>query len=250
MRTPPGRPTIARVRLRDLVPRAVRERLDLHSRAVLHFVEDTAASLPRDALVLDAGAGEGPYRGLLSHVRYVALDDRRGDAGWDYARLSAVGDLRRMPFRDAVFDAVLCTETLEHLTDPQDVLREVARVLRPGGRLHMTAPLSFREHQEPHDYFRYTRHGLRLLLERAGLRPLRIDPEGGYFALLGDKIQPLHRHLFGKDRNVVWKVLFLPLHPVSLVLFTLAAPALCALLDPLDRRRRHTTGFLVVAERP
>lgn len=238
------------MRLRDLVPQGVRERLDLHARAVLRFVRDTAASLPRDARVLDAGAGESPYRSLLAHVRYVALDDRRGDAGWDYGRLDVVGDLRRMPLRDESFDAVLCTETLEHLTDPQDVLREVARVLRPGGRLHMTAPLSFREHQEPHDYFRYTRHGLRLLLERAGLSVVRIDPEGGYFRLLGDKIQPLHRHLFAKDRALVWKALFLPLHPVSLVLFTLVAPAACAALDPLDRRRRHTTGFLVVAERP
>jgi SAM-dependent methyltransferase len=180
----------------------------------------------------------------------VALDDRRGEAKWDYGGLDAVGDLLRMPFRDGAFDAVLSTETLEHLTDPADFLRETARVLRPGGRLWLTAPLQFREHQEPHDYFRYTRHGVRLLLDRAGLAAEAVEPEGGYFRFLGDKIQPAHRHLFRKDRALVWKIVFLPLQPVSMLLFTVFAPAVCAALDPLDRERRHTTGFLVTAVKP
>lgn len=217
---------------------------------MLHFVEDTARALPPGSRLLDAGAGEGPYRPLFAHIRYVGIDDRRGDRAWDYGGLDAVGDLRRLPFREGAFDAVLCTETLEHLTDPQDVLNEVARVLRAGGTLHLTAPLHFREHQEPHDYFRYTRHGLQLLIERAGLRPRTIEPEGGYFRMLGDKIQPAHRHLFRKDRALVWKILFLPLHPFSLLFFTVLAPAICVLLDPLDPRRKHTTGFHVVAEKP
>ena len=161
-----------------------------------------------------------------------------------------MGDLRRIPLRNGAVDAVFCTETLEHLTDPQDFLKEVARVLKPGGRLFMTAPLTFREHQEPHDYFRYTRHGVRLLLDRAGLSPVSIEPEGGYFAMLADKVQAAHRVLFQKDRHVVWKVAFLILQPLSMLFFTVLIPLICTALDPLDRRRKHTTGFLVIAERP
>lgn len=244
------RPPLPTMRLRSLLPRRLRRRLDLHRTSVSRFVARVAAEIPPGALVLDAGAGEGPYRPLFAHARYVGIDDGRGDVRWDYSGLGISGDLLRLPVRDGVADAVLCTETLEHVTDPGPFVAELARVLRPGGRLYMTAPLSFKEHQQPHDYFRYTRYGLRLLLERAGLETLEVEPEGGYFRFLGDKIQPLHRHLFDKRRRLVWRILFLPLQPLSMLAFTVVAPALLAKLDPLDRRRIHTTGFQVVARRP
>lgn len=238
------------MRLRDLLPRSLRDRLDLHRSAVDAFVARSAASVPEGAKVLDAGAGEAPHRHLWGHTRYLTVDDGRGDGRWDYGRLSLVGDLLTLPIRDGSVDVVVSTETLEHLTDPDVFLAEVRRVLRPGGRLLMTAPLAFKEHQQPHDFFRYTRYGLALLLERAGLEPERVEPEGGYFLFLGDKIQPAHRYLFHKDRALVWKILFLILQPFSMLFFTVFVPWLCILLDPLDRKRDHTTGFLVEARRP
>ncbi len=209
-----------------------------------------SSELPAGTSVLDAGAGEGPYRELFAETRYVAVDDGRGDERWDYRGLHVSGDLLRLPIGDGAFDAVLATETLEHLTDPGAFVAEAARVLRPGGQLFMTAPLSFKEHQQPHDYFRFTRYGLQLLLERAGLEATSVEPEGGYFRFLGDKIQPAHRYLFSKDRALVWRILFLILQPFSMIFFTVLVPGLCALLDPLDRKRVHTTGFLVTATKP
>jgi len=238
------------MRLRSILPRRLRDRLDLHRTSVSRFVRWVASEVPDRAWVLDAGAGEGPYRSLFAHARYVGVDDGRGDDRWDYTGLAITGDLLQMPIRDGSIDVVLSTETLEHVTDPGPFVAELARVLRPGGRLYLTAPLSFKEHQQPHDYFRYTRYGLTLLLERAGLEPISVDPEGGYFRFLGDKIQPLHRYLFHKRRRLIWRILFLPLHPFSMLFFTVLAPAVLAKLDPLDKRRIHTTGFQVVARRP
>jgi ubiquinone/menaquinone biosynthesis C-methylase UbiE len=155
-------------KLQRLMPPALR-------RHVLHFdcaIEDAvlafASSLAPDARVLDAGAGESRHRRHFGAQRYVALDLAVGDAQWNYAALDVLGDLGQLPLRDACCDAALNIVTLEHVRDPQGVLRELARVTRPGGRLLIAVPHEWEEHQTPHDYFRYTRYGLRHLLETGG----------------------------------------------------------------------------------
>ena len=114
--------------------------------------------------------------------RYVGmdLDPRR--------RPDVIGSAEHLPFRDGVADTVLCTEVLEHCPDPEAVLREIARVLRPGGVLVLTTPMCWNLHYEPHDYFRFTRYGLALLAGRAGLRIVRVERIGGCFALCGARL--------------------------------------------------------------
>jgi SAM-dependent methyltransferase len=73
-----------------------------------------------------------------------------------------------LPFRDRTFDAAICSEVLEHVPDDVAVLREVARVMKPGGRLIVSVPFAFRYHPDPADFRRYTPAGLRRLLEREG----------------------------------------------------------------------------------
>jgi len=151
---------------------------DVNRWAVSTFVERTALSFGPGERVLDAGAGEGRYRRLFHRQRYVAVDLMVGDADWDYRGVDVAADLTRLPFRDAGVDHVLSTQTLEHLCEPGTFLREAARVLRPGGTLHLTAPQCFRLHQEPHDYFRYTRYGLVHLLEAADLEVVSVTAQG------------------------------------------------------------------------
>ena len=145
-------------------------------RWLLHFdtqadlaVAAFASQLPKGSRVLDAGAGESRHRPAFANHRYLALDLAVGDSAWNYAGLDILGDLARLPFAGASFDAALNIVTLEHVQDPQRVIDELARVVRPGGRLLFVVPHEWEVHQSPHDYFRYTRHGLALLLERAGV---------------------------------------------------------------------------------
>lgn len=223
---------------------------DVNRFLIDRFVGRTAVSIPEGSRVLDAGAGEGRYRAHFRRHRYVAIDLAIGDPGWDYGGLDVLGDLTRLPFPDGVFDHVLTTQTLEHLPDPGAFLAEAARVLRPGGRIHLTAPQCQKLHQEPHDYYRYTVFGLRHLLARAGFVVESVTPQGGYLAFLADAIRPLHRKLFGKERSLAWRIPAAPLIPISKLCFTRLFPILLFRLDRLDTKRAMTTGHEAVAVKP
>ena len=177
------------------MPAGLRVMPEFVQRYVLDFearIEDGlrqfARELPRGARVLDAGAGEAQYASLFSDFRYVAVDLGIGDESWQYDALDAVAALERLPFCDNTFDAAVNVVTLEHVRDPKAVLTEIGRVLKPGGRLLLVTPFEWEEHQQPHDYFRYTQYGLSYLLESAGLTVGSINPAGGLFRLISRRL--------------------------------------------------------------
>jgi len=221
-------------RLRDALPRPVRNYVQHFEASVEEATAAFAASLAPGARVLDAGAGEGNYKHHFVRQRYCGLDLGIGDAKWNYARLDVIGDLRRLPFREATFDASVNIVTLEHVPDPAGVLGELARTLVPGGRLLLVAPLEWEEHQQPHDYFRYTRYGLEYLLKQAGFNEMSIQPVGGIFRLL--------------SRRLLNALQFFPGPLIALAAIFLVPPALLLpVFDPLDRRRSFTPGFICLA---
>lgn len=213
-------------------------------RYILHFeaaigdaVERFAAGLASGALVLDAGAGECTYRDRFARQRYIGVDLGIGDAAWNYSTLDAVADLTAIPFRSGVFDAVVNLVTLEHVREPGVVLTELCRVLKPGGRILLVVPHEWEEHQTPHDYFRYTRYGVRYLLESAGFSELVVEPVGGFFRLLSRRLLNALQFFPG------------PLFYVGAVVF--APPALLMpLLDRFDRERNFTLGYICTARKP
>lgn len=213
-------------------------------RYVLHFealIEDAVAGAasrqPDGARVLDAGAGEGQYAGSFRRQRYTGVDLGIGDAGWNYRSLDVLADLAALPFPGGTFDLVLNIVTLEHVPDPAGVVRELSRVLRPGGELLLIVPHEWEEHQTPHDYFRYTQYGVRHLLTQAGLETVALTPAGGFFRLLA--------------RRCLNALQFFP-GPTVLLGALLFAPAglLLPLLEPLDRRRNFTLGYICTARKP
>jgi SAM-dependent methyltransferase len=209
------------------------------------MIEDSVArfavDLPGRSRVLDAGAGEGRYREYFEGHRYTGVDLAVGDSKWNYSNLDAVADLNTLPFPAATFDAAVNIVTLEHLRDPALALNEIARVLKPGGALLLVAPLEWEEHQEPHDFFRYTKFGLQLLLERAGFGSLELSPAGGYFRLLSRR---LLNGLQFFMRGLGW-FLFVPA-VIILVPLALIAP----IFEPLDPDRKFTLGYLCIARKP
>jgi SAM-dependent methyltransferase len=132
-------------------------------------------------LTLDLGAQNGPY--AAHFPRRVALDLNPA------AHLHLRGDAHALPFADRVFDTVLCTEVLEHLTEPQRAIDEMYRVLKPGGALLLTTRFLFPIHDAPHDYFRFTKYGLRHLLRR--FDDVRVEDETDAIGALAVLVQRL-----------------------------------------------------------
>ncbi len=133
--------------------------------------------------LLDVGCGTKPYRSLVTVDEYVGLDidgeatRQRGMADYYY-------DGNSFPFGDGSFDCILCNQVLEHVFNPNEFLGEVARVLVPGGKLLLTVPFVWDEHEQPNDCARYTSFGLRTLLEGNGLIVLRHEKLGADASIL------------------------------------------------------------------
>lgn len=117
--------------------------------------------------MLDVGCGRKPYQSLVPASAYVGVDIE-SEVTRHLGLADVFYDGRILPFGDASFDGVLCSQVLEHVFTPGEFLGEIRRVLRPGGVLLLATPFAWDEHEQPHDFGRYSSFGLRALLERHG----------------------------------------------------------------------------------
>lgn len=145
--------------------------------------------------LLDVGCGSRPFASIFEgHVsRYVGTDLAASQyLGENPPDVFSAGE--SIPFRDGSFDTVLGLSMLTYMPEPERVLREAHRVLRPGGVLIMEFTQMAPLHDPPFDYFRFTRFGAAWLLENAGFAPLKFIPVGGLWARVGlSLIAPLNR---------------------------------------------------------
>ncbi|MFI5173953.1 MAG: methyltransferase domain-containing protein [Terriglobia bacterium] len=233
----------ARVRAlaKQCLPKILLRALDPFDARVSDRLAAFVTSLPEHSLVLDAGAGQCRYASVFARHRYVALDSAVGDASWDYSRLNVLGDLEQLPIASMAFDAAVSIVVLEHVREPGEVLRETARVLRPGGRFFLVAPSQWEIHQAPNDFFRFTRYGLEYLLVKSGFQVHRIEAVGGFFWLMSRRSFNLLTFFQG---GMKWPV-FVLLAPFLGFLF----PVLFYWADRLNHHRELTLGYICEASR-
>lgn len=188
--------------------------------------------------LLDAGAGtlSARHRAVPFCAEYRSLDVQATHSDLDYR-----ADIQRMPIPDGRFDTVLCLSVLEHVPDPAQALREIFRVLAPGGKLIAVVPHLAYLHNEPHDYYRFTHYGLRALLERAGFRILTLEPAGGFGSFLQHLAATV---LVGLTYRIplLWPMTFSCARLTSRVALWLDART--------DRRKLFALCYVAVAEKP
>jgi len=140
--------------------------------------------LPAGTNVLDLGGNKTRKRGLFDiedynlNVVYLNLSTSK--------QPDVQADCRQLPFTDSSFDAAICAEVLEHVSEPAAVLRETSRILCHGGTLLATVPFLFPVHADPHDFGRYTDHYWSYVLNESGFENVIIEQQGLFFSVLAN----------------------------------------------------------------
>jgi SAM-dependent methyltransferase len=150
------------------------------------FVEEEAAKLPSGARVLDAGAGQRKFAGIFSRQRYESCDM---SGGFYKQKHDFECFLDSIPKADNTYDAVVNTQVLEHVPDPLAVLKELHRVLKPGGVLLLSLPLNAPLHGQPWHYFHFTHYGVFELARKVGFEMVSCEKKGGAFWALGKRLR-------------------------------------------------------------
>jgi SAM-dependent methyltransferase len=230
-------------RLKALAEKVLPRRILIWLDPVQHLIDSEVQRLSQQLqegqILLDAGAGEARHKRYFKQGKYLALDAGCGDARWDYSGLDIRGDLEQIPLRVDSIDCILCMVVLEHTQNPRQVLMEFSRVLKAGGTLVMVVPFLWEEHQAPHDYFRFTRYGVRLLFESLPFRVDLVSPLGGFFWLCARRSVALLTFFQGGWRWIAFALLA--------PFFGLLFPIILYFLDGLDKEQHYSLGFRVRA---
>ncbi len=159
-----------------------------------HFLEKTVASLPANAVILDFGAGHGDFSEVLRKRKVIALDV------YPYEEVDIVCDLQRaIPFKRASFDAIVLMNVLEHIQQPENLIKTLATLLCPDGILIVAVPFLLKLHQLPYDFLRYSHHQLENIGRKAGLEVVSID--GYYDPILLMKESVINIHSYSLPRK-------------------------------------------------
>ena len=131
---------------------------------LLEFILSNAHEIK--GMILDVGCGEKPYANLFAATEYIGIDIEQSGHDHTHSNIDMFYDGQHIPFEDNSIDSIICFEVLEHVFEPEIIIQEMYRVLKPGGKLMLTTPFIWNEHEIPYDYGRYTYFGLKHLFTK------------------------------------------------------------------------------------
>ena len=221
-----------------------------------NWLTEQASNISAGSKVIDIGAGGCPHREKFNHCEYftqdfVQLSDSQIQNQEGYGKIDFVSDILNIPVPDKSYDVILCSEVIEHIPDPISAIKEMSRILKPGGTLLITAPLQSGLHQEPyHFYGGYTKHWYQKFLTENSFIELNIEPNGSlhttYFAL-GSAIFKSFLEVVVHKKNLLHKLISI----ISLIIFSpillILNPIFCFFWESIYQEAGHTAGYHVSA---
>lgn len=213
-----------------------------HNYKTLNFVKNISDKYDKEGKkILDIGAWDCDYRKFFSKLKYYSQDVIQNKANIiDY-----VCDIcEHNDIASESFDYILCTQVLEHLKEPSEAFGEFNRILKKGGLLFLTTNMCYEEHMIPHDYFRFTKYGLRYLGEKNGFKLKHIAPHGGIFQVIARIANTLPITLFFKRDSRTY-YLYIVIFTVPIFVFNLV----CYFLDFLDKEKPLTLNYECIYEK-
>jgi len=190
--------------------------------------------------LIDIGCGSKPYKNILSPyvTDHVGLDQT--STLHDKKNIDLFGNAYEIPVNDESFDSAICTSVLEHLEEPEKAIRECYRILKPGGFAIYTIPFIWHLHEEPRDFYRFSKYGIRYLFEKVGFEVCELRALSGFWVTFG---QLLVYNIYRLNRG--------PLRWFGIITFMgLLIQGLAFLMEKIDKTEQWTSDYLVEVRKP
>jgi SAM-dependent methyltransferase len=224
------------------------EKIDISHRdylVYLSFHKDLYTAIQKYAKgkLLDIGCGNKPYEIWTTGkiTEYVGCDVVQSSSN----KVDVMCEANNIPLENNSFDTVLSTQVIEHVEDHQGLVNEAYRLLKQDGYFILSGPMYWNLHEEPHDFFRFTKYGFKYILEKAGFEVCEIVSNGGAWATLGQVINHTFEFRNNKANKVAKGIKYLFR---KLKLYVLVNKVFCY-LDAKDFNTVNTMNYVVVARK-
>lgn len=196
-------------------------------------------------VMYDLGCGEAPYKEFFLKYadQYVGVD---WAGSFHDTKADVAADLNKpVPIESVVADTIVSFSVMEHLCEPQNMLNEAHRILKPGGNIILQVPWQWWIHEAPYDFYRYSPYGLKYMFEKAGFADVVVEPQSGFFTTWVMKFNYFSSRFVRGPKP--WKALVL----VALVPFWTLGQLVAPWLDKLDFNwSLESSGYYVTARKP
>lgn len=187
--------------------------------------------------LIDIGCGTKPLENILKPyiTEHIGVDHE--GCLHDKSKIDLSATAYSIPVEDSYFDTAICTAVLEHLEEPSEALSEMRRVLKQGGFAIYAVPLFWHIHEEPRDFYRFTKYGIKYLFQKNGFDLIELKPMSGFWVTFTTE---LTYYIWGLKKGPI--KLFIPLFGALIQIAGF-------ILNKIDRAENFTWMYMVVAQK-